>query len=139
MSGVQGAEVELTATSPTTEITWERAKRVALVRYAPGAHLAGNDGAFLVDTLTKWVGADGEPFAVLAEASGLRGTDGDYRAKASTFFRQHRDHSFIALLNLGPVIHVVVEMFRVGTGIQLKTFSDEAAARSWLRDKGIAA
>jgi hypothetical protein len=37
------------------------------------------------------------------------------------------------------VIHVVVEMFRVGTGIQLKTFADEAAARSWLRTKRITA
>jgi hypothetical protein len=37
------------------------------------------------------------------------------------------------------VIHIVVEMFRVGTGIQLKTFPGEAAARAWLRTKGIAA
>jgi hypothetical protein len=87
--------------------------------------------------LTGWVGATGEPFAVLADAAGLGGTDGEYRAEASRFFRPHRDHAFIALINVGPVIHVVVEMFRVGTGIQLKTFADEAAARSWLRTKGI--
>jgi hypothetical protein len=40
---------------------------------------------------------------------------------------------------MGPVIHIVVEMFRMGTGIQLKTFAGDAAARSWLRTKGIAA
>jgi len=36
--------------------------------------------------------------AVLADAAGLGGTDAEYRAKASHFFRQHRDHAFIALL-----------------------------------------
>jgi hypothetical protein len=58
---------------------------------------------------------------------------------ASRFFRQHRDHAFIALTHLGPVIRVVVEMFRIGTGIPLKTFAEEAAARSWLRTKGVLA
>jgi hypothetical protein len=130
---------QMTFTGPSTEITWDSRSRVAVVRYAPGASLEGPDGPFLVDALTGWIGADGEPFAVLADAKGLRGTNAEYRASASRFFRQHCDHAFIALTNLGPVIHVVVEMFRVGTGIQLKTFPDEAAARSWLRTKGIAA
>ena len=128
-----------TVTSPSTEIIWDSRSRVAFVRYTFGASLTGPDGPFLVDALASWIGADGEPFAVLADAKGLRGTNAEYRASASRFFRQHRDQAFIALINLGPVIHVVVEMFRVGTGIQLKTFPDEAAARSWLRAKGIAA
>jgi hypothetical protein len=126
------------ATSPSTEITWSHAARVATVRYTHGTTLTSKDGDFLVDTLKGWIGAEGEPFAVFADAAGLGGTDAEYRAKASNFFRQHRDKAFIALVNLGPVIHVVVELFRVGTGIQLKTFADEAAARSWLRAKGIA-
>ena len=130
---------ESTVTSPSTEITWHAQSRIALVRYTSGASLTGPDGPFLVDALAGWIGAAGVPFAVLADAKGLRGTNAEYRAKVSGFFRQHRDHAFIALINAGPVIHVVVEMFRVGTGIQLKTFSDEAAARSWLRSKGIAA
>ncbi len=130
---------ESTLTSPSTAILWNAKARVALVRYTAGACLTGPDGPFLVDALTGWIGANGEPFAVLADAEGLRGTNAEYRGAASRFFRQHRDHAFIALINLGPIIHVVVEMFRVGTGIQLRTFVDEAAARSWLRTKGIAA
>jgi hypothetical protein len=130
---------ESTVTSPSTRITWHAPSRVAFVRYTLGASLMGPDGPFLVDALTGWIGTAGEPFAVLADAKGLQGTNAEYRASASRFFRQHRDHAFIALINLGPVIHVVVEMFRVGTGIQLKTFPDEAAARTWLRTKGIAA
>jgi hypothetical protein len=127
------------ARSDSTEIHWDPDARIASVRYAAGASLAGPDGPFLVDALTRWIGATGEPFAVLADGAGLRGTNAEYRANVSRFFRQHRQAARIALINLGPVIHVVVEMFRVGTGVQLKTFADEAAARSWLRTKGIAA
>jgi hypothetical protein len=128
-----------TVTNDSTSITWHPGSRVASVRYTAGASLVAVDGALLVDALTGWIGADGASFAVLADAAGLAGTDGEYRAKAHAFFRQHRDTSYIALTNLGPVIHIVVEMFRVGTGIQLKTFAGEDAARAWLRTKGIAA
>jgi hypothetical protein len=127
-----------TVSSASTEITWNRAERLAGVRYTANATLTRKDGDFLVEALTGWIGVDGEPFAVFADAEGLRGTDAEYRARASAFFRQHRHTAFIALINLGPVIHVVVELFRVGTGIPLKTFGTEAAARSWLRTKGIA-
>jgi hypothetical protein len=125
-------------TSPSTEIVWNPEERLATVRYTAGIDLTSKDGEFLAEALTGWIGTKGEPFAVFADAAGLHGTDAEYRGKASGFFRQHRDSAFIALINLGPVIHVVVELFRVGTGIQLKTFATEAAARSWLRTKGIA-
>jgi hypothetical protein len=128
-----------TVTNPSTTITWDARSRIAFVRYTSGASLTGPDGPFLVDALAGWIGAASGPFAVLADAKGLRGTNAEYRAGVSRFFRQHRDHVFIALINMGPVIHVVVEMFRIGTGIQLKTFADETAARSWLRTNGIAA
>ena len=126
-------------TNPSTEIAWSAEERVASVCYTANATLTSKDGDFLVEALTGWVGTSAEPFAVLANAAGLRGTEAEYRSKASSFFRQHRDTAFIALTDLGPVIHVVVELFRIGTGIQLKTFASEADARSWLRTKGIAA
>jgi hypothetical protein len=128
-----------TVKNPAAEITWDPSARVAFVRYALDASLKAIDGPFLVDALTGWIGTSGTPFAVLADAKGLRGTDGAYRSHASKFFRQHRGTAFIAIINVGPVIHIVVEMFRIGTGIQLKTFATELAARSWLRTKGIAA
>jgi hypothetical protein len=125
--------------SGSTELTWSSHERVAGVRYTAGAILTRADGDFLVATLADWIGSAGEPFAVLADAAGLSGTDAEYRAQASSFFRRHQHTAFIALTNLGPVIHVVVELFRIGTGIQLKTFANEHDARSWLRKKGIAA
>jgi len=123
--------------SPSTEIAWSPETRLAAVSYTSGITLESDDGDFLIEALAGWIGTNGEPFAVFADAAGLRGTDPAYRAKASGFFRQHRHTAYIALINLGPVIHVVVELFRVGTGIQLKTFASEAAAHSWLRTKGI--
>jgi hypothetical protein len=123
--------------SPSTEITWSLPERLATVRYTPGITLRGPDGDFLVQSLTSWIGLERQPFAVFADAAGLRGTDAEYRARASAFFRAYREVAFIALVNLGPVIHMVVELFRVGTGIQLKTFPGEAEARTWLRANGI--
>jgi len=129
----------VTVSSPSTEISWDQDQRLAGVRYTKGVTLRGPDGDFLVASLTGWIGEQHQPFAVLADAAGLLGTDAEYRAKASGFFRQHRESAFIALINLGPVIHVVVELFRIGTGIQLRTFANEPAARVWLRNRGIAA
>jgi hypothetical protein len=123
--------------SDTTEIRWDENSRLASVRYTEGASLTGPDGPFLVNALTTWIGTEKKPFGVLADAKGLRGTSAEYRASASRFFREHRDTASIALFNAGPVIRVVVEMFRIGTGVQLKTFADEAAARSWLGAKGL--
>ena len=128
-----------TIQNASTEIAWDATSRIAHVSYTPGSTLSAADGDLLISSLTRWIGDAGIPFAILADANKLKATDGEYRARASTFFRTHRDTAFIALVNVGPVIHIVVEMFRLGTGIQLKTFKDDAAARAWLRSKGIAA
>jgi hypothetical protein len=123
----------------TTRIAWERSSRVALVRYELGASLLAKDAGDLVEALVRFIGDTDQPFAVLADATGLRATDGEYRAAASRFFRQHRDKAFIALVGPEPKIQIVVEMFRLGTGIQLKVFKDEPSGRAWSRTKGIAA
>jgi hypothetical protein len=123
----------------TTEIRWDPRARVASVRYLPGAMLTGVDGPLLVDALTAWIGTEGARFGVLVDAAELLGTNAEYRASASRFFKPHRATAFIAISHVGPVIHVLVEMFRVGTGVKLKTFADDAAARAWLRANGIAA
>jgi hypothetical protein len=62
---------EVRVASLSTEVTWHAQSRVAFVRYSLGASLTSADGAFLVDALTGWVGAQAEPFAVLADAPGF--------------------------------------------------------------------
>lgn len=127
-----------TLSNAASTLSWDPHSRIAYVRYTAGAKLVEADGVFLAECLARWIGTEGRPFAILADAHGLDGTDGAYRARASKFFKQHRDRAVIALVNVGPIIHIVVEMFRIGTGIQLKTFPTEAAAREWLRGQGIA-
>jgi hypothetical protein len=129
----------ITVANESTTLTWSPDQRVVGVRYARDAVLKQRDGDFLADTLAGWLGDSTAPFGVLADADGLAGTDAAYRARAHQFFKQRRDHAFIALTNLGPVIHVVVELFRLGTGVQLKTFGNEADARAWLRTHGVPA
>jgi hypothetical protein len=123
----------------STKIAWDPPSRVATSRYTLDACLSVADGDFLVDALTGWIGADGAPFALLADATGLGGSDAPYRAKTGEFFRRHIGTGFIAIFNMAPIIQVVGEMFRVGTGVALETFATEALARMWLRTKGIAA
>lgn len=126
-------------TRGSVAIGWDAESRVAVVHYGPDTRLTAPDATALVGALTSWIGSAAEPFGVLALAAGVRGTDAAYRAQASAFFRKHRASAFIALVDMGPVLTLVVDMFRIGTGIELKGFRDEPSARSWLRAKGLRA
>jgi hypothetical protein len=132
-------EAATAVTSRSTTIRWDPLSRVALVAYTSGSRLVAADGPFLVDALAGWIGASGEPFAVMADAAGLVGTDAAYRASVNRFFKSHRASARIALINVSPMIHVVVEMLRIGAGIQIKPFATETLARAWLRTMGVAA
>jgi hypothetical protein len=120
------------------EFTVHPESRLVVLRFLADVSLTGKHGEALVDAFES-VLVDGERFGLLADAKGVRGTDADYRAVTGGFFGQHRDTARIALINLGPLIRIVAEMFRVGVGLQMKTFGDAAAARSWLRTQGIRA
>jgi len=124
-------------TCGSMEITSHPASRLAVLRFVADTSLTGVHAAALVAALETVLGATGEPFALLADVASVRGTDSDYRAKTGTFFRSHRDTARIALVNLGPLIRVVADMFRVALGLQLRSFADDASARAWLRIQGI--
>ena len=128
-----------TVTSGSMELTLYPEWRLVVLRFVTDISLMGTHGVALVDALKSVTGASGERFALLADCKGAYATDADYRAATGNFFRDHRDAARIALFNLGPIIRVVAEMFRVGIGLHLKTFADEAAARAWLQAQGIRA
>jgi hypothetical protein len=130
---------EIRVANASMEMTWHPNSRLAVLQFAPGIHLGAKEGALLVDTLAGWIATDGKAFGLLADTKGVRGAASEYRVKTRDFFKLHRDSVHVAVTGMGPVIRVVSEMFRIGTGIQLKGFADEASARAWLRDKGIAA
>jgi hypothetical protein len=110
---------------------------LAVARFSPVASLTGSDGAFYMEALAGWIGDKDEPFALFVDATGVRGSDAEYRAVTSRFYRLHRDAICIALLNAGPGILVVAEMLRTAVGIQIEVFPDEVSARAWFRTKGI--
>src|SRR5882672_3187533 len=118
-----------TGVSASMEIALHPESRLVEIRFAPNTSLTGKHADAIVDALKSVMGAHGERFALFADAKGVAGTDADYRAVTGGFFGQHRDTVRIALINLGPIIRIVAEMFRVGIRLQLKTFGDEAAAR----------
>ena len=121
------------------EIAWHSESRVASIRYAPDTNLTGKEARVLIDALGGWIGDAPEPFAILADATGVRGADAEYRAMTTAFYRQHRERIYIALMNIGPLIRVLAELFRVGSGLPVKAFAGEAEARLWLRSNGIVA
>ncbi len=126
-------------TCGSMELAIQPEARLVVLRFASATSLTGEHGAALVDAMSRVMGERGERFGLLADCHGAQSTDADYRASTGEFFRHHRDTAHIALYNLGPIIRVVAEMFRVGIGLHLKTFDEDAAARSWLRKQGIPA
>jgi hypothetical protein len=126
-------------TSGPIDITWHPGPRLAVIRYTPDTRLVGEDGAVLVNSLSGWIGSEGKPFGVLADATGVRGTNAEYRSAMGVFFKDHRDSAYVALTNMGSVVRIVTDMLRIGTGVQLKAFANESKARAWLGSHGIAA
>ena len=121
------------------EMTWHPESRLAVLQFAPDITLGIREGALLVDSLAGWIGTDGKSFGLLAGTKSVRGADSAYRVRTRDFFKLHRRTANVAVTGMGPVIRIVAEMFRIGTGVQLKGFSEEAGARAWLRERGIAA
>jgi hypothetical protein len=70
--------------SGSIELLWHPASRLAVLRFTADTSLTGNHGAVLVDSLRGWVGASDEPFALLADAKPVTGTDGAYRTATGT-------------------------------------------------------
>jgi hypothetical protein len=125
-------------TSGTIEMTWDSESRLAFIRFESETHATGKDAVMLVDALTRWIGTDRRPFGLLGDGGRLAHVDAEYRSVWGKFFRQHREDSYIAFFNMGPLIRIASEMFGIGMRLQLKAFANEAQARAWLRKMGIA-
>lgn len=121
------------------EIGWDADSRVAILRFTRESHVTGKDALVLVEALTRWIGTEGETFGLLGDGGKLSGVDAEYRSVWGAFLKQHRRECFVAFYNMNPVIRIAAEMFRIGTGVQLKAFAEETDARSWLRHNGIPA
>ena len=121
------------------ELTARPAARLLVVRFSSDIQVTGVHGAALVAAASAVMGGTQQPFGLLADAAHVTGADADYRTITGRFFAQHREGARVALFHLGPILRVVAEMMRVGIGMQLGSFGDEAAARDWLRSQGIAA
>lgn len=121
------------------EIRWDSESRLASLVFGADTKLSGPDGTVMVGALTSWIGEGGEPFALLVDATRLHGTDPAYRVNTTPFFRSHRGDAYVAVWNVGPVIGIVIDMFRLASGMQIQTFANEQPARAWLQKKGIRA
>ena len=58
------------------------------------------------------------------------------RAAWADFFRLHRRGLHAAFYSMSPLNIVAAEMFRIGSGMQMRSFAAEPKARAWLRKQG---
>lgn len=128
-----------TVTIGTIQFTWDPGPHLAVMRFEAETHVTGSDAEALIHALSAWIGTSGERFGLLGDGGALAGVDAEYRARWGRFLREHREQAYLAFFNMGPVIRIAAEMFRIGTGLQVKLFGDEQEARAWLRENGISA
>lgn len=120
-------------------MTWDPQTRLAVIRFGRDTHAAGRDAQALVSALEGWVGEVSKPFGLLGDGGRLSSMDADFRALWSSFLRKHRNDCYVSFFNQNAIVRISAEMFRLGTGLRLKSFAREEEARSWLREMGIPA
>lgn len=118
-------------------MTWDPGARLAHILFTAPTEARGEDAALLVAAISDWVGTEGRPFGILGDGGKLGRLDAAYRATWGRFFKDHRRDSHLAFYNMTPLVRVVAEMFRIGTGLDMRAFATEEEARSWLKPKGI--
>jgi hypothetical protein len=128
-----------TVTIGVIQMTWDPETRLAVIRFERDMRATGPDAEVLVAALEAWTGEEGEPFGLLGDGGRLSGMDGDFRVVWSSFLRRHRDDCYVSFFNQNFVVRISADMFRLGTGLRLKSFAHEAQARAWLREMGIPA
>ena len=128
------------ATSRGITLTWDPETRLAILRFEHETQATGQDARVLVDAFRGWIGTMGEPFALLGDGDKLSGLDAEYRNIWANFLMENRDRLYTAFFNMNPIIRIAADMFRVGTGLNIKAFgAQEESARAWLREQGIPA
>lgn len=123
-----------TFTAGTMELTWDPATRVAFL-HRSGEWTGANARAF-IQALTGWIGHDGGPFALLADAGAADEKTADWRAEWGKFYVAHRGDGVIAIFGASPAVQAAAALFAAGVGVRLKMFGLEEEARAWLRETG---
>ena len=123
-------------TVDSVEVTWNPDVRIGTVLFGSGARPSHRDGTLLVEAMTRWIGTDPKPFAILGDGEKIIGGEPGYRSVMGGFFQRQRETAYLALYNLSPELQVASQMFATGTGLHFGSFASEAEARAWLRSAG---
>lgn len=120
-------------------LTWDPASRLAVMRFSETTIGTGLAAVPLVNAMSRWVGSDSGLFGLLADTKNNPSVDAEWRATWGAFYKLHRDSAVMAVFNMGAMLRVAAELFRLAIGVNLKGFDKEEDARAWLRMHGISA
>lgn len=123
-----------TVTTGLTQITWDPVTRIASMR-TPGPRTVA-EARVALDALTRWVGTEGEPFAVIHDATGAELATPESRAMWAKFWDQHLREAAVAMIHAGPEQESATALFAAATGMRVRAFASEADGRGWLRGLG---
>ena len=119
------------------ELAWDPDSRLATLGFRKMTKGTGKDATRLVEAMSRWIGPDPKPFGLLGDGGKLAGVDAEYRSVWARFLREHRNQCSIAFFDMGVVVRIAAEMFRIGTGVRMRAFAKEDDARAWLREMGL--
>lgn len=122
----------LTAGSNT--ITWDPVSRVANLKLSPDR--TGPQAATVVGALAGWIGTEGQPFALVVDATGAGGSLPDWRAAWADFLGAHKRDAVMAVFGADPAVEVSSGMFELGLAMKAKVCPTKEDALAWLRTSG---
>lgn len=120
------------------DLTWDPHARIAVLQMSP--HGTGGEAKVLIEAITRWIGTDGKPFALLVDTTAEGGEgQADWRSAWGAFYVAHSGDGVIAGFGASPAMQIAGALFSAGTGVRLQLFTKEAEAREWLRGLGFVA
>src|SRR5689334_15825928 len=85
--GAQGSEV---VNVGAISLTWDPGTRLAVMRFSEPTVATSPAADILVKAMTRWVGTDSGPFALLADTENNSSVDAQWRAMWGSFFKAHK-------------------------------------------------
>lgn len=112
-------------------VTWAPEARVVSFTYDDDRALTGEAADVIIPVVARWVG-DERPYGILVDASRTLEANEAWRRRWTAFHRSHARLVRIAIFKASPFIQGFLHLYSAWSGVALRCFPNEHAARQWL-------